>query len=63
MPAEEHGSLNRLYRDLDGWQATHNYTLRDMQPLREHLRQIDTDDDTVNRVLHGRPSLDRVNAT
>jgi hypothetical protein len=64
MPAEAHGSaafvvaetteaLNQLYRDLDVWEATHNYTPKDMQPIKEHLRQIDADDDTVDRAIHG----------
>jgi hypothetical protein len=57
MPAEEHGSaafvvaevmkdLNQLYRDLDAWDEAHDCTPRDMQPMREHLPQIDADDDT-----------------
>jgi hypothetical protein len=68
MPAGEHGSaafvvaettedLNQLYRSLEAWEATHNYTPRDMQPLMEHLRQTDADDDTVDRKLHGRTVL------
>jgi DNA repair ATPase RecN len=68
MPAEEHGSaafvvaettedLNQLYRSFEAWEATHKYTPRDMQPLMEHLRQTDTDADTVDRMLHGRTVL------
>jgi hypothetical protein len=68
MPAEEHGSaafvvqevtrdLNLLYRDLNFWEKTHNYTPRDRQHIMEHLRQIGADDDARNRMLHGRTVL------
>lgn len=60
MPnTEKHGSaafvvrevtrdLNLLYRDLDVWQWTHEYTQKDIQPLMEHLRQLaeESGDDT-----------------
>jgi hypothetical protein len=63
-PAQEHGSaafvvaesteaLNQLYRDLDAWVSSHKHTPMDMQPLREHLREIDADEETVDRMLHG----------
>ena len=68
MPTVEHGSaacvvaetteyLNRLYRDLEAWETTHDFTPKDMQPLMEYLRQIGADDETRNRMLHGRTVL------
>ena len=58
-PAEEHGSaafvvaettedLNQLYRDLDAWETTHDYTPKDMQPLIEAPTR---DPDVMRRVV------------
>jgi hypothetical protein len=63
-PAQEHGSaafvvaevtggLNHLYRDLDAWGSSYKHTPVDLQPLKDHLRQIDADEETVDRMLHG----------
>jgi hypothetical protein len=63
-PAQEHGSaafvvaettenLNRLYRDLDAWASSHKHTPADLQPLREHLREIGADKETTDRMLNG----------
>jgi hypothetical protein len=55
--AETTEDLNQLYRGFEAWESTHNYTPRDMQPLMEHLRQTDADDEVVDRMLHGRTVL------
>ena len=72
VPAGEHGSaafvvaevmkeLNQLYRDLHVWESTHEYTPRDMQPLIEHLREIEmepgSNDESIDTMLHGRTVL------